>query len=298
MTTLRFEISMSLDGYVTAANPRLDAPMGDGGQVLHEWAFGDDELSRDVHDDSQDTVGVSIAGRRTYDTSIADWGADGPGSDRRTPTVIVTHSTPDNVPGNSVYTFVDNVEEAAALAERLADGKDIDVFSASVGTQLLRAGLVDEIRIHLVPVLLGARTRLLEDAGRARAARAAGHGPRVQGNPSALPRVQERLRRTKSTPTPLRKPHTGVQDSTAHRLLVHWCRHQASAHPTGGRGRAVDIERARKRASADRASRSRRRQLPITEGSSVPPPDPRRGARRWQRSSSCTRVPTVSIGGG
>jgi hypothetical protein len=70
MASIRFEISMSLDGYVTAANPRLDEPMGDGGQVLHEWA-ADAERGTDVHDDSQDTVGASIAGRRTYDTSIA-----------------------------------------------------------------------------------------------------------------------------------------------------------------------------------------------------------------------------------
>lgn len=52
MTSLRFEISMSLDGYVTAANPRLDEPMGDGGQVLHEWASDDDGPGRNVHDDS------------------------------------------------------------------------------------------------------------------------------------------------------------------------------------------------------------------------------------------------------
>lgn len=165
MSTLRFEISMSLDGYVTAANPRLDAPMGDGGQVLHEWASDDEGPGRDVHDDSQDTIGASIAGRRTYDTSIADWGSDGPGFERRTPTIIVSHTTPDNVPEGGVYTFVNSVEEAAATAAVLAGGQDVDVFSASIGTQLLRAGLVDEIRIHLAPVLLGAGTRLLYDAG-------------------------------------------------------------------------------------------------------------------------------------
>jgi dihydrofolate reductase len=147
MSTLRFEISMSLDGYVTAANPRLDAPMGDGGQVLHEWAF-DEGSGRDVHDDSQDTVGASIAGRRTYDRSIADWGADGPGSERRTPTVIVSHSTPENVPDNGVYTFVGSIEEAANVAITLAGGQDVDVFSADIGGQLLRAGLVDEVRIR------------------------------------------------------------------------------------------------------------------------------------------------------
>lgn len=165
MSTLRFEISMSLDGFVTAANPRLDAPMGDGGQVLHEWASAEAGPGRDVLQDSQATVGASIAGRRTYDTSIKWWGADGPGSPRRTPTVIVSHSIPDNVPDNSVYTIVDNVEEAARMARTLAGDQDVDVFSANVGTQLLRVGLVDEIRIHLVPVLLGAGTRLLDDAG-------------------------------------------------------------------------------------------------------------------------------------
>jgi dihydrofolate reductase len=69
------------------------------------------------------------------------------------------------VPDNGVYTFVSSVEEAANVAARLAGGKDVDVVSASIGTQLLRAGLIDEIRIHLVPVLLGAGTRLLDDAG-------------------------------------------------------------------------------------------------------------------------------------
>lgn len=165
MTSTRFEISISLDGYVTATDPRLDEPMGDGGQVLHEWAFGDDERSTDVLADSQATVGASIAGRRTYDTSIESWGADGPASDARTPTIIVSHSQPDDVPAGGVYTFVSSPREAVATAQRIAGDKDVDVFSASIGGQLLRAGLVDELRIHLVPVLLGAGTRLLDDTG-------------------------------------------------------------------------------------------------------------------------------------
>lgn len=93
-------------------------------------------------------------------------GADGPRIDRRTPTVIVSHTTPDDVPAGGVYTFVRFVRsprEAAEVAIRLAGGEDVDVFSASIGGQLLRAGLVDEVRIHLAPVLLGAGTRLLDD---------------------------------------------------------------------------------------------------------------------------------------
>jgi dihydrofolate reductase len=165
MSIVRFEISMSLDGCVTAADVRPDEPMGDGGQVLHEWAFADDERGRDVYADSQDTVGASIAGRRTYDLSIPWWGANGPGSAARTPTIIVSHSEPAEVPADGVYTFVPSPQDAVAVAKTVASDKDVDVFSASIGAQLLRAGLIDEVRIHLVPVLLGAGTQLLDDAG-------------------------------------------------------------------------------------------------------------------------------------
>jgi dihydrofolate reductase len=70
-------------------------------------------------------------------------GADGPGFDRRTPTVIVSHTTPDDVPAGSACTFVRSPREAAI---GLAGGKDVALFSASIGGQLLRAGLVDEVR--------------------------------------------------------------------------------------------------------------------------------------------------------
>ncbi len=84
MTTV-FDISMSLDGYVTAAGVRPEEPMGDGGQQLHEWAFAADERGRDVLAESMRTVGASIAGRRTYDLSVPWWGPDGPGGAARTP---------------------------------------------------------------------------------------------------------------------------------------------------------------------------------------------------------------------
>jgi dihydrofolate reductase len=156
---------MSIGAYVTAPGVRPDQPMGDGGQVLHEWAFGADERDRDVGVDSQDTVGASIAGRRTYDLSIPWWGANGPGFDTRTPTIIVSHGEPADVPAGGVYTFVHSPEDAVVAAQAVAGDKDIDVFSASIGGQLLRAGLVGEVRIHLVPVLLGSGTRLLDDTG-------------------------------------------------------------------------------------------------------------------------------------
>src|SRR6266536_6239094 len=129
MTTV-FEISMSLDSYVTAAGVRPEEPMGDGGQQLHEWAFGADERGREILAESQAGVGASIAGRRTYDLSVPWWGADGPGGEARTPTIIVSHRVPDNVPDGGVYTFVGSPQEAVAAATAIAGDRDVDVFSA------------------------------------------------------------------------------------------------------------------------------------------------------------------------
>jgi hypothetical protein len=109
-----FDISMSLDGFMTAAGQRPDEPMGEGGQRLVEWAFGADERDRAVLTDGIAGVGAVIAGNRTYATSLPWWGADGP---------------------------------------------------TGSGQQHLRAGLVDELSIHLVPVLLGAGTRMFENLG-------------------------------------------------------------------------------------------------------------------------------------
>lgn len=160
--TVRFEISVSLDGFVTAANVSAEEPMGPGGRRLREWASGGNEVDRGILHDSQASVGASIAGRRTYDTSIPWWGADGPGGDLRTPTFIVSHSEPDEVPEDGVYTFVSSPQEAVAGALEAAGEKDVDVFSASVGQQLLRTGAMDEVRLHIAPVMFGTGTPLFE----------------------------------------------------------------------------------------------------------------------------------------
>lgn len=108
-------------------------------------------------------MGGTIAGRRTYDLSVPWWKADGPGGAARTPTFVVSHSVPDDVPEGGVYRFATSPEEAVALAKDIAGDRDIDVFSPGVGAQLLRAGLVDEVRLHVAPVVLGAGTRLFDD---------------------------------------------------------------------------------------------------------------------------------------
>ena len=167
MTMVIFDISMSLDGFVTASNVRPEEPMGDGGQRLHEWAFGEDERNRELLAEAVNFVGAVIAGRRTYALSVPWWGADGPTGPARVPVFVVTHAEPEEVPEEGVYTFVtDGIESALEQAKMAAGDKDVAVMGgAEMGQQYIGAGLVDEISIHLVPVLLGGGTRMFEHLG-------------------------------------------------------------------------------------------------------------------------------------
>lgn len=167
MTNVIFVISMSLDGYITAANRTPDEPMGQGGERLHEWMLNSDDMrNREMLSRGIGGIGAVISGRRTYDDSLKWWGADGPTGPARVPLFVVTHHAPADVPANGVYTFVDGIEAALAQAKSAAGDKDISVMGgANIAQQFIRAGLVDEIQIHLVPVLFGAGTRLFEHIG-------------------------------------------------------------------------------------------------------------------------------------
>jgi dihydrofolate reductase len=167
MSTVVFDISMSLDGFVTASGRRPEEPMGDGGLKLVEWAFGEDERNREFFERSISELGAVIAGRETYDTSLPWWRADGPTGSARRPVFVVTHEAPAESPEGGVYTFVtDGIESALERAKAAADGKIVTVMGgASIGQQYIRAGLVDELSIHLVPVLFGGGTRMFEHLG-------------------------------------------------------------------------------------------------------------------------------------
>jgi dihydrofolate reductase len=157
-----FDISMSLDGFITAANARPEAGLGDGGERLHDWAFNSaNPRNREVME-WYTTVGANIFGRTGYDHSIIYWGANGPTGAARIPTVIVSHSVPQDIPQGGVYSFVDSIEAAFETARKLAGDKDIYITGADVAQQFLKRGLIDEISIHLVPVLFGSGTRLFE----------------------------------------------------------------------------------------------------------------------------------------
>jgi dihydrofolate reductase len=92
--------------------------------------------------------------------SIPHWGPDGPTGDARVPLFVVSHGVPDDVPEGGVYAFVDDLDKALGLAREAAGDKNIGVMGADTGRQFLDAGVIDEISIHVVPVLFGSGTPL------------------------------------------------------------------------------------------------------------------------------------------
>lgn len=162
-----FDISMSLDGFMTAAGQTAEEPLGPGGQRLNEWAFGDDDRNRDYLARQVAGLGAVITGRTTYDTSLPWWGEDGPSGPARRPVFVVTHAVPADPPANGVYTFVTDGIESCLRQAQLAAGSDTVCImgGADIGQQFIAAGLVDEISVHVVPVLFGAGTRMFDHLG-------------------------------------------------------------------------------------------------------------------------------------
>ncbi len=164
MTKVVFDISMSMDGFITASGITAQAPLGAGGERLHDWAFGGDPINAAYLKRAVEGNGAVITGRVNYDASIPWWGADGPTGPVRRPVFVVTHTEPADSPDGGVYTFVTDGIDAALNKARAAAG-DLDVTimgGAQLGCSYLRAGLVDEISLHLVPVLFGGGTRMFE----------------------------------------------------------------------------------------------------------------------------------------
>jgi dihydrofolate reductase len=158
-----FDMSASVDGFVTAAGITADEPLGAGGEVLHQWALSADPADATAAAAGADRLGALIAGRRTYDASLRWWGADGPTGARRLPLFVVTHRAPYDAPDAGVYTFVTDGPEAALDQARAAAG-DAEVAimgGPDLGRQYLAKGLVDEIGVHVVPVLFGDGTPLV-----------------------------------------------------------------------------------------------------------------------------------------
>jgi dihydrofolate reductase len=186
MAKLILDISMSLDGFVAGPNQTLDEPLGEGGEQLHEWVFGlktwrerhGESGGRTGPDDEMVTehlrrIGATVMGRRMFsggsgpweDDRNADgwWGDDPPFGH---PVFILTHHAREPVTkqGGTTFTFVtDGIEAALEQARAAAGEKDVAIGGgANVAQQYLEAGLLDELQLHIVPVLLGDGVRLFD----------------------------------------------------------------------------------------------------------------------------------------
>ncbi|WP_329000286.1 dihydrofolate reductase family protein [Kribbella sp. NBC_00709] len=158
-------MSMSLDGFVTGPNDSRKYPLGEGGEVLHEWLGpAGTAADRAVLQEMVDGAGAILMGRRSYDICVGEggWGDGGPAGD--VPCFVLTHNAPTDAP--KVFTFVtDGIQSAVAQAKAVAGEKTVGVHGATAAQQALAAGLLDEIRVHLVPVLLGDGVRLFDLLG-------------------------------------------------------------------------------------------------------------------------------------
>lgn len=162
-----FSISMSVDGFITGPDVRPGQELGKGGDVLHRWLFHPAEADRKVLEAGLASMGAHIVGRRMFDLAQA-WDGRPPGAVQ---CFVLTHEPPAEwVKPGSPFTFVtDGIESAIAQATVTAAGKNVLIGGgANVIQQAMRAGLVDEIALQLVPVLLGAGTPLFDDLAPAR----------------------------------------------------------------------------------------------------------------------------------
>jgi dihydrofolate reductase len=169
MTKVVADITVSLDGFVTGPDPAPANGLGSGGDALHTWAFSDDEVDKAVLAETADATGVVLMGRHLFDV------VDGPhgwsdevgyaaGLATTPPVLVVTRNPPETVRLGDRFTFVvDGLHSAVAKGRTLADDRDVVLMG---GAELIRgaieAGLVDELRLHLAPVLLGAGTPLFD----------------------------------------------------------------------------------------------------------------------------------------
>ena len=186
MSKLRLQISMSLDGFVAGPRQSVDDPLGVGGNRLHEWVYplkawraphglegGEENESNAFLEEAQANVGATIMGRNMFGGQPGKWKAGSPWTgwwgDKppfHHPVFVVTHyeREPLEMEGGTTFHFVnDGIERALEQAREAAGGKDVMLGGgANMASQYLAAGLVDEMVLHLVPILLGDGARLFD----------------------------------------------------------------------------------------------------------------------------------------
>ncbi len=186
MAKFRFQISISLDGFIAGPNPSEEHPLGEGGMQLHEWVVklaawrephgregGETNASSAVMEEALTNVGATIMGRNMFGGGPGPWGEDpwdgwwGDEPPFHTPVFVLTqHERPVlEKEGGTTFTFVtDGIASALEQAKEAAGGKDVSLGGgAEVAQQYLAAGLLDELQLNVVPVLLGSGTRLFDN---------------------------------------------------------------------------------------------------------------------------------------
>lgn len=188
MSRLRFDLAVSLDGFIAGPNPSEQHPLGEGGMQLHEWAFelaawrephgkagGEVNASTPVVQEMLANVGATVMGRKMFGGGPGPWSKDpwdgwwGEDPPFHTPVFVLTHHArePLQKDGDTTFYFVtDGIESALEQAKQAAGERDISLAGgADVAQQFLARGLIDEFCLSVVPVLLHSGTRLLENLG-------------------------------------------------------------------------------------------------------------------------------------
>ena len=187
MSKVRVHISVSADGYVAGPNQSLENPLGEGGERLHDWVValrawrephgldgGEVNASSQVVEQSLANVGAEIMGRGKFGGGPGPWSDEWQGwwGDEppfHMPVFVLTHHEREPLTlSDTTFTFVtDGIEAALDRARAVAAGKDVFIGGgASIINQCLAAGLVDELELHIVPLVLGGGSRLLDGVGR------------------------------------------------------------------------------------------------------------------------------------
>jgi dihydrofolate reductase len=174
MTKVIADITMSLDGFVTGPDPDLEHGLGHGGEPLHAWAFSDDPVDAEQLRAGTELSGAVVMGRRLFDIidGPGGWNDDvgyGARETGRPPFFVVTHIAPTSWRLTTLdFTFVtDGIASAIEQARAAAGAKNAVIMGGGdVIAQALAAGLVDQLHLHVSPIVLGAGTPLFHGAGR------------------------------------------------------------------------------------------------------------------------------------
>jgi dihydrofolate reductase len=160
-----FDITASLDGFVAGPNDSPDLPMGEGGLRLFDWYFSESETSRspedidpEIREEAAQAVGAIVSGRRTYDHAHG-WNGEHP---LHVPVFVVTHYVPAGIGEFKGAFITDGIESAIRQAQVAAGDKIVALNSPDIAQQSLKAGLLDELSLHIVPLLLGGGVRLFD----------------------------------------------------------------------------------------------------------------------------------------